>query len=212
MTTIRDIHNPWRDALLPAMFDGVPFFCESGIRESGRRTVIHEYPKRDLPYSEDMGRRAIQYTVRGYVIQFGKDAGVDQTTLFLAPTPVPGFNVVTMQPRNGVAVSLYMRDYRIARDMLQARLDAPGQGVLQLPNMGRAGQGGPLTLTAICTGYRMTEEDRFGGYCVFDMTFAEYGLVNSPPPPVAATVLQKNTDGTYSLTTQNLVNPAPVYP
>lgn len=199
MATIRDIHNAWRDALLPAMFDGVPFFCEAGSRETGRRVVIHEYPKRELPYSEDMGRRAIQFTVRGYIVSFMKDMGLRSGS---GPIQLP----VTSMPKGGIAASLYMKDYRIGRDLLQTRLDNPSEGVLQLPNMARAGTGAVLTLTAICSGYRMVEEDRFGGYAVFDMTFVEYGLINRMPPPSAVTALKQEADNTYSLITQNLEN------
>lgn len=35
----------------------------------GRRVVLHEYPLRDTPYSEDLGRRAREFSVRGYIIQ-----------------------------------------------------------------------------------------------------------------------------------------------
>jgi hypothetical protein len=196
MATIRDIHTPWRDALLPAMFDGVPFFCDTGVRETGRRAVVHEYPKRDTPYAEDMGRRAVQYSVRGYVISYVRDAGLNLVTPDASVQPVGGF-----------AASLYMRDYRIARDLLQARLDEPGEGVLQLPNMGRAAFGDVLTLTAVCSGYRMTEEDRLGGFCVFDMTFVEFGLINLAPPAPAVTLLQQQANGLYTRITQNL-NPS----
>ncbi len=68
MPGIKDLHNVWRDALLPASFRGVEFHVELSTRASGRRTVVHEYPKRDLPYSEDMGRHAIRYAVTGYLI------------------------------------------------------------------------------------------------------------------------------------------------
>jgi hypothetical protein len=199
MATIRDIHNPWRDALLPAMFDGVPFFCDTGIRESGRRAVIHEYPKRDTPYSEDMGKRATQYSVRGYVIAYVKDSGLSLVTGDFSVQPVGGF-----------AASLYMRDYRIARDLLQERLDLPGEGVLQLPNMARAAFGDVLTLTAVCSGYRMTEEDRLGGFCVFDMTFVEFGLINLAPPAPAITFLQQQANGLYARATQNLNSPTAI--
>lgn len=195
MATIRDIHNPWRDNLLPAMFDGVPFFCEAGSRESGRRTVIHEYPKRENCYTEDMGRRATQYTVRGYVVSFMKDAGLLSGG---AQGAIQALGL-TKAPVNGLAASLFMKDYRIARDMLQDRLDSPSEGVLQLPYMARAGKGTVMTLTAICSGYRMTEEDRFGGFAAFDMTFVEFGLVNQTPAPPAVTVLIQHSDLTYSL-------------
>lgn len=70
MGQISDIRNPWRDLLVstPASFRGVIFHVETGARNSGRRTVTHEYPKRDLPYAEDMGRHARRFNLTGYLI------------------------------------------------------------------------------------------------------------------------------------------------
>lgn len=65
---IKDVHNEWRDRLQPASFRGVEFHVEVSARQSGRRTVVHEYPKRDDPYSEDMGRHAIRWAVTGYIV------------------------------------------------------------------------------------------------------------------------------------------------
>lgn len=155
---ITDIHNPWRDKLLPAHFDGNPFHVEAGSRSSGRRIVVHEFPKKDLPYSEDMGRRAIEFTVRGYCISYPRDA----------------------------SSPLYMRDYRIARDRLQTRLDTGGAGVLQLPNA-------IVTTTVVCQRYRLTEEDRFGGYCTFDMSFVEFGLAPGTAPTATDQVVQSQS-------------------
>jgi hypothetical protein len=176
ISTIRDIHNPWRDALLPAMFDGCPFHVEASSRESGRRTVVHEYPKRDTCYSEDMGQRAVEVSVRGYVIAFMRDADL----------------AAFANVRN--IFTLYLRDYRYARDQLQQRLDRGGEGVLVLPNSGRAAFGSPLTLTAVCTRYRMTEEDRFGGFCVFDMGFVDYGAYATPGNSPTGALLAKIED------------------
>lgn len=58
----------WRDQLRPASFRGVPFHALSDSATFGRRTVLHEYPFRDLPYVEDMGRRAREIRVVGFVI------------------------------------------------------------------------------------------------------------------------------------------------
>jgi prophage DNA circulation protein len=69
MSQISDIQNPWRNLLKqPASFRGVAFHVESGSRASGRRTVTHEYPKRNDPYAEDMGRHAIRFAFSGYLI------------------------------------------------------------------------------------------------------------------------------------------------
>ncbi len=70
MASISDLSNPWRDILLgtPASFRGVTFHVERGNRISGRRIVVHEYPKRNEPYSEDMGRHARRFSFTGYLI------------------------------------------------------------------------------------------------------------------------------------------------
>lgn len=60
--------SPWRERLGPASFNGVEFHCELQVRASGRRIARHEFPKRDLPYSEDMGRSARTFTIGAYVI------------------------------------------------------------------------------------------------------------------------------------------------
>ncbi|MEQ5770002.1 DNA circularization N-terminal domain-containing protein [Halomonas sp. H33-56] len=58
----------WRDQYRPASFRGVPFHARQAGHSGGRRTVQHEYPGRDLPWAEDLGRRARTYPVEGYVI------------------------------------------------------------------------------------------------------------------------------------------------
>lgn len=48
----------WRDNLRPASFRGVAFDVLDNSGTFGRRTVLHEYPFRDKPFVEDLGRRA----------------------------------------------------------------------------------------------------------------------------------------------------------
>jgi prophage DNA circulation protein len=143
----------WRDQLLPATFAGQQFHCEANSREGGQRAVTHEFPKKDLPYTETMGRRAMEFTIRGYTIAFPFDSG---------------------QP-------LYQRDYRVPRDNLINALDGGLPGVLQLPTQ--------APMWVVCTRYRMNEEERFGGYCAFDMSFIEYGKTNNPAPNVTAALV-----------------------
>src|SRR5262245_10920591 len=75
MASIRDVHNVWRDNLVPASFRRAVFHVEQSSRASGRRTVVHQYPKRNTPYSEDMGRDAIRYNFTGYLILGDKGIG-----------------------------------------------------------------------------------------------------------------------------------------
>lgn len=59
----------WRDQVAgPASFRGVPFFVNTAERSGGRKLVIHEYPKRDDPYAEDLGRKARTFPIEGYVL------------------------------------------------------------------------------------------------------------------------------------------------
>lgn len=76
MASIRDIHNVWRDNLVPASFRGVVFHVEQSSRASGRRVVLHQYPKRNLPFAEDMGRDAVKWTFSAYLILRDKGPGV----------------------------------------------------------------------------------------------------------------------------------------
>jgi len=58
----------WRDNLLPGSFRGVPFKTLPLTTQIGRRNVVHEYPQRDKPYGEDLGRKARQYQVEAIVL------------------------------------------------------------------------------------------------------------------------------------------------
>lgn len=58
----------WRDQLQPASFRGVPFHVSGTDSQLGRRTVVHEYPLRDKPYAEDLGRKAREFSIEAFVI------------------------------------------------------------------------------------------------------------------------------------------------
>ena len=139
MADILRLPSAWRQYLMPASFGPARFYVDTNVRESARRIVQHEFPKRDVPYAEDMGRRARMLNVRGYCIVYPRD---------------------TDDP-------LKKKNYIPARDLLIATLETEGPAILQLPLLG--------ALNVSCPSYRITEEDKLGGYCVFDMTFAEYG-------------------------------------
>lgn len=70
MSAIFEVHNPWRDLLVKtqASFKDVMFHVESGGRSSGLRSVVHEYPKRNEPYAESMGRHARRFQFSGYLV------------------------------------------------------------------------------------------------------------------------------------------------
>lgn len=58
----------WRDELRPASFRGVSFYVEGGTLTFGRRLAIHEYPQREKPYVEDLGKKARSYRLEAFVL------------------------------------------------------------------------------------------------------------------------------------------------
>ena len=58
----------WEQAFKEASFRGVPFKFMDTDGEAGRRLVEHVFPKRPIPYNEDMGRRPRTYNVNALVI------------------------------------------------------------------------------------------------------------------------------------------------
>lgn len=55
--------------LLPATFRGVPFAVIDQSVNVGRRVALHEYPGRDEPWAEDMGRGARRIRFRGFIVE-----------------------------------------------------------------------------------------------------------------------------------------------
>ena len=85
----------------------------------------------------------------------------------------------------GAGMELYRRDYRVARDLLAEELTSGEPGPLRLPTFKNR------EIVVICPRYRLTEEERTGGYCVFDITFIELGVAPHEPPPDKRTELIK---------------------
>lgn len=63
----------WKAKLKRASFRGVRFYTDVDGMQSGRRIALHEYPKKDKPYAEDMGMRAVHHTITGYLIASNKN-------------------------------------------------------------------------------------------------------------------------------------------
>jgi prophage DNA circulation protein len=179
MSTIKDIHLPFRDDWVTATFRGAPFFVEANSRDSGRRIVEHEFPKKELPYAEDMGRRAKTFTLRVYCIT----------------------HPFTMQ--GPFLDGLYNVDYRITRDALITALEQPGPGTLVLSTR--------PSENVVVTRYRLTEEEKFGGYCTFDIEFSEFGLPPQylTPSQNTNTVLNSAADTLRQQTQAGMAGPDP---
>ena len=81
------------------------------------------------------------------------------------------------------------RDYRRPRDRLLQALEEGGKGTLILPF-----QREKANREVMCRQFRMTEEDRLGGYVVFDIQFVEASELPFKPTPAARELLSMRAD------------------
>lgn len=77
----------WKEGLQKGKFRDSEFFTESVENAVGRRTELHEYPLRDKPFAEDMGRKAREFTVECFVIG---DDYMEQRDKFVEELEKPG--------------------------------------------------------------------------------------------------------------------------
>lgn len=57
----------WKEEKQKASFRGVSFLVDADSGRRGRRTVLHEYPKRDVPMVEDMGLATRNHKMAAWV-------------------------------------------------------------------------------------------------------------------------------------------------
>lgn len=69
----------WRDNYRAATFRGVGFFVASADSSHGRRQAVHETAQRDIPYTEDLGRKSREFGITGYLL--GKEYDVAREEL-----------------------------------------------------------------------------------------------------------------------------------
>ena len=79
----------WQDGLRDASFRGVPFFVTSADSQVGRRTLLHEFPGRDQPYTEDLGLMTRRFSVEAFVLGPNYMAGRDDLRVAVEK-PGPG--------------------------------------------------------------------------------------------------------------------------
>lgn len=57
----------WRNEKQEASFRGVPFFCETDEQPVGQRAQVNEYPLRDMPSVQFLGKKAMRITMSAWV-------------------------------------------------------------------------------------------------------------------------------------------------
>lgn len=124
------------EQLLPASFRGVPFEVTSGSLKGGRRTVVHEYPQRDKPYVEDLGRATRQITIEAFVVG---DNYIERGTALLAEIEKPGSGTLIHPWLGEMTVTVTsVSELRFDTGLGAAYLTfvATEAGVLEFPVMG----------------------------------------------------------------------------
>lgn len=58
----------FRDKIIPGSFRGVPFDLTDVDQGGGRLSVLHEFPQRDLPFTEDLGRQGRTFSMQAFVL------------------------------------------------------------------------------------------------------------------------------------------------
>jgi prophage DNA circulation protein len=143
---ITTIKSQWRGSYQQARFRDAIFFVETDARQGGRRVALHQYPKRNVPYAEDMGRSASRFIVHGYLIGHwpyqGAPASADQSA----------------------------KSYLIMKDKLVEALEKDGPGTLRLPMPYQKSD-----IDVMVASYSVQESRERGGICIVEMDFIEYG-------------------------------------
>ena len=68
----------WPEQLRAGSFRNCPFTVETADGDIGRRVALHEYPLRDKPFAEDLGRKARHFTLECFVVGRDYMRGRDQ--------------------------------------------------------------------------------------------------------------------------------------
>ena len=58
----------WRDNLRQAKFRNVEFAVASTSTGIGRRNIVHQFPFQEIPFVEDIGSDADEFTIEGFII------------------------------------------------------------------------------------------------------------------------------------------------
>lgn len=62
------MERTWRDEMLPASFRGIGFLIPQASAPVGMKGQLHEFPQRDEPYFEQLGKQSQVHVVTGWII------------------------------------------------------------------------------------------------------------------------------------------------
>ena len=100
----------WKDELQQASFRGIPFAVLGGEGRFGRRVAVHQYPNRDKPYVEDMGRSMRRINVVGFLVEdslvYGGGSVISQRESMVAAAEAPGPAILVHPTYGQLTVSI----------------------------------------------------------------------------------------------------------
>lgn len=170
--------------LVGASFRGVPFLVETAERTGGRRAVVHEFPLRNDPFVEDLGRRARTFRIDGYVI--GDDYLVQRDSLLAALEDESGPGEL-VHPYHGVrraiCVNIAVRETRTDGGMAMFALEfaeTPAQAPTPIVEEDPASEVASSADTAVtATSTELVEQYDTSGLPAFAIASAETALKNA---------------------------------
>ncbi|QHC36463.1 DNA circularization protein [Komagataeibacter xylinus] len=124
------------DLFIPAIWRGVPFLVRDGGVTGGRRAAVHQYPYRDDPWIEDMGRAPRVLTLSGRLV--GDDVYLQRAAL-LAACELEGPGLLIHPSLGPVQCSLVepitLRDSGMAQREVQFEMVLMQAGSRLYPNL-----------------------------------------------------------------------------
>lgn len=100
----------WFDELRPASFRGVPFAVLGGEGRFGRRVAVHEYPGKDRPYVEDLGRSTRRIGLVGFLVEdslvYGGGSVIGQRERMIAAVEAKGPGILVHPTLGELRVSI----------------------------------------------------------------------------------------------------------
>lgn len=168
----------WKDRLVEASFRGVTFKTEDEGAPVGRRVETHEYPNRDKPYTEDLGRVTFRPNITAYVI--GDDCFDQRDRLIEALNkPGPGTLVHPTYGELNVCVDGEIRVSTTGSEGRMVRFDLQfvEAGELTYPTSGAATAN---TLVSSCSALDDCISDNFDQFGMDGMPdFVQNGVIDN---------------------------------
>ncbi|WP_142668258.1 DNA circularization N-terminal domain-containing protein [Enterococcus faecalis] len=154
----------WKDRLQDASFRGVPFKVEEESAGTGRRVETHEYPNRDKPYTEDLGKITFRPSITAYVV--GDDC-FDQRDRLIEALNKPGPGTL-VHPTYGELKVCVDGEVRVSTSKSEGRivrfdLKFVEAGELSYPTSGAATA---QTLMSSCSALDDCISDSFSGFSI----------------------------------------------